>query len=103
MCELLHEVSYCNHHLEVQVPVGFHTDFASVPRPFWVLVSPFGIHGAAAIVHDYLYVNQGNWKRQEVDALFYEMLGVLGVKWRRPLMWLGVRLGGWIGWNRHKQ
>ena len=39
----------------VTVPPGFKTDFASVPRPFWFWISPWGRHGRAAIVHDFLY------------------------------------------------
>jgi Protein of unknown function (DUF1353) len=36
-------------------PPGFKTDFASVPRPFWFWIAPWGRHGRAAIVHDFLY------------------------------------------------
>src|SRR5688572_8803014 len=36
-------------------PPGFKTDFASVPRPFWWWIAPWGRHGRAAIVHDFLY------------------------------------------------
>jgi hypothetical protein len=38
----------------VNVPPGFATDFASVPRPFRTIISPWGRHGRAAIVHDSL-------------------------------------------------
>ena len=36
-------------------PPGFKTDFASVPRPFWFWIAPWGRHGRAAIIHDFLY------------------------------------------------
>jgi hypothetical protein len=41
----------------VTVPPEFKTDFASVPRPFWFWIAPWGRHGRAAIVHDFLYQN----------------------------------------------
>jgi hypothetical protein len=39
----------------VTVPPAFKTDFASVPRPFWFWLAPWGRHGRAAIIHDFLY------------------------------------------------
>ena len=42
----------------VQVPVGFVTDFASIPRLFWSLLRPDGLYAYAAIIHDYLYWEQ---------------------------------------------
>jgi hypothetical protein len=39
----------------VTVTPKFKTDFASVPRPFWFFIAPWGRHGRAAIVHDFLY------------------------------------------------
>lgn len=38
----------------VTIPKGYLTDGASVPRIFWGIVPPWGIHGAASIVHDFL-------------------------------------------------
>lgn len=37
------------------VPVGFETDFASVPRPLWPLFPPTGRYTRAAVLHDWLY------------------------------------------------
>ena len=39
----------------VEIPNGFITDFASVPRLFWNIFPPIGNYRNAAIVHDYLY------------------------------------------------
>ena len=39
-------------HDVIVVPVGFVTDFASVPRAFWSLYPPTGPWAPAAIVHD---------------------------------------------------
>jgi hypothetical protein len=42
----------------VTVPVGFVTDFASIPRVFWSLLRPDGLYTYPAIVHDFLYWEQ---------------------------------------------
>jgi hypothetical protein len=87
----------------VDVPAGFETDFASVPRPLWAFFPPDGRYTQAAVVHDYLY-NQRHIhgrKRSECDAIFLEAMGVLGVNWfKRHTMYRAVRSFGWIPWNK---
>ena len=39
----------------VDVPIGFVTDLASIPRIFWSILRPDGAYTYPAIVHDYLY------------------------------------------------
>ena len=43
---------------DVNVPTGFVTDLASIPRPFWSVFPKTGRYAYAAIVHDYLYWTQ---------------------------------------------
>ena len=84
----------------VNVPAQFRTDFASVPRPFWTIISPWGRHGRAAIVHDFLYqlggvtdVSAQSMRRpskREADRIFREAMGVLDE----------VILGGSRFWSR---
>lgn len=84
--------------LKVMVPAGFQTDFASVPRIFWNIFPPYGRHGKAAVIHDYLYalVRQGKFHRAMADAVFLAAMKELGVSWwRRTVMYLSVRLFGW--------
>lgn len=52
-------VDYENKDTTIRVPAGFVTDFASIPRAFWVVFPPTGKYGKAAVVHDYLYVMGG--------------------------------------------
>jgi hypothetical protein len=54
--ELLEPISYYYYEddLMVTVPAGYRTDFASIPRIFWRILSPIGKHGRAAVIHDYL-------------------------------------------------
>ena len=41
--------------LAVVVPAGYVTDFASIPRAVHFIISPFGKHAEAAVIHDWLY------------------------------------------------
>ena len=83
----------------ITVPRLFVTDFASVPRPFFWLIPPWGRYGKAAIVHDYLYPSE-NYSRKQADDIFLEAMIVLEVApWRRKLMYWGVRAFGWLAWK----
>ncbi|KKL66348.1 hypothetical protein LCGC14_2145860, partial [marine sediment metagenome] len=55
----------------VEVPQGFTTDFASVPRVVWWLIPPDGQYTQAAVVHDFLYFSQTT-TRIEADRIFLE-------------------------------
>src|ERR671919_176585 len=74
----------------VNVATRFKTDFASVPRPFWFWLAPWGRHGRAAIVHDFLYqlgavtnpvapvaTRLRRPPKQEADRIFRQAMGVL--------------------------
>ncbi len=39
----------------IDVPEGFVTDFASIPRVFWSILPPHGAAMPASVVHDYYY------------------------------------------------
>ncbi|EGQ5165988.1 DUF1353 domain-containing protein [Salmonella enterica] len=78
----------------IEVPAGFITDLASVPRVFWILLPPDGKYAKAAIIHDYLYDNALRTKK-EADLIFLDGMTVLGVpKWKRTIMYWAVRLFG---------
>ena len=53
----------------VEVPSGFATDLASVPRLLWSAFPRTGRYAYAAIIHDYLYWYQP-MKREEADQIF---------------------------------
>lgn len=80
----------------INVPIGFITDFASVPRLFWSVFPKWGKHGNAAVIHDYLYWTQKRNKK-ESDKIFLEAMAVLKVpKWKRYCMYWAVKyFGGW--------
>jgi hypothetical protein len=78
----------------IEVPAGFVTDLASVPRILWILLPPDGKYAKAAIIHDYLYDNALRTKA-EADRIFLDGITVLGVpKWKRIVMFGAVRLFG---------
>jgi len=91
----------------IDVPANFTTDFASVPRAFWIILPPDGIYSQAAVLHDYLYSIRGHlpdgviMKRIDCDMLFREAMGVLGVTAAiRNIMYQAVRIFGSIPWNK---
>lgn len=46
--------------IDIKVPAGFETDFASIPRALWSFLDPTDrVIGKAAVIHDYLYHNGG--------------------------------------------
>lgn len=82
----------------VVAPVRYETDFASIPTWARWLISPFGRHAEAAVIHDWLYAlgeTSDRSSRRLADDLFCEALRLLGVDAvRRWLMFLAVRIGG---------
>ena len=89
----------------IRVPVGFLTDFASIPKILWNLLPPTGTYGKAAVIHDYLYKNGGRvpcpncvgdvYTRKQCDGIFYDAMGVLGTpEWKRKVMYRAVRMFG---------
>lgn len=88
----------------VDVPAGYLTDGASVPRILWSLIPPWGQYGQCAAMHDYLcewlMINEkqsdGTIKkipilRKECDEIFYESLKVVGVPaYKRFMIQTGV-------------
>lgn len=86
----------------IDVPIGFQTDFASIPRVLWALLPRWGRYGNAAVIHDWLYWSQLR-SRRSADRVFLEGMVVLRVGFlTRSLIFLAVRLFGWIAWIRNK-
>ena len=82
----------------VNVPVGFITDFTSVPRPFWIIFPRWGRYGNAAIIHDFLYWEHSRSKKQS-DEIFLEAMIVLDVGWfTRTALHQAVARFGHLSW-----
>ena len=88
----------------IEVPTGFYTDFASIPKIFHWILPPDGLYTKAAVVHDFLYATQDHcYSRNRSDHIFYEAMEVLGVvRWQRRVMFYWVRAFGWYPWYRRR-
>lgn len=85
---------------EIEVPAGFITDFASVPRIPVAYLLAGGDFQAPATLHDYLY-RSGIVTRAIADGMLSEACVVSGVPaWRTFIAWLGVRLFGWAHYQK---
>ncbi len=99
------------------VPLGFQTDFASVPRILHWLILPYGAYTRAAVLHDWLLTELARWSRErrgngtpfgdnpanpdatlppadsrDTDGIFRRVMQDLGVPWaKRWVMWAAVR------------
>lgn len=83
----------------VVVPAGFVTDFASTPRAIWAVLPPFGQYQLGAVVHDFLYWDQG-CTREEADALLRAAMAESRVEpLKRDAIWQAVRRAGQTAWD----
>ena len=99
----------------IDVRIGFKTNMASIPRLAQWLIPKMGKWDQGAVVHDLSYRDGYYIKdiadmpmpmkltRKRADQIFIEAMKVLNVKkWRRYLIYSGVRIGGWIAWNKYR-
>jgi hypothetical protein len=83
----------------VQVPKGFVTDLASIPRAFWSLLRPDGEYVYAAIIHDYLYWTQKT-SREDADLIFRLAMKDFEVDAATAItIYKAVRLAGGSSWQ----
>lgn len=97
------------------VPVGFVTDFATVPRALVWKVQTYGPYTRAAVLHDWLLTELARWAKErddrlrihettppawtppansrDSDGIFRRVMQDLGVSWlTRWQMWAAVRV-----------
>lgn len=83
----------------VSVPIGFVTDFASIPRVFWSLLRPDGDYTHPAIVHDWMYWHQGT-DRDTADEIFRLGMQAFSIdSVTIATIYNAVRLGGGSSWD----
>lgn len=77
--------------ITVEVPKGYKTNGANVPRIFWSIFPPNSPeYLSAVVVHDYL-CDKSSYKL--ADEILKEMMGVLGVaKWKAYAFYFACRL-----------
>ena len=83
-------------------PPGFVSDGASIPKVFWPLgLVPYGAHGRATAVHDYMYWSQ-QCSRKQADNIMLIALKESGVSiFTQWILMAGVRLFGRLAWNEN--
>jgi hypothetical protein len=93
---------------EIVIPVGYVTDFASVPTLLWSVFPPIGRHNLAAMLHDYWYDHRlhemalgAQTARRLADLEFRLRLDEAEPqKWfRNWLMWKACRWFGGSWWR----
>lgn len=87
----------------IEVPPGYRSDLASVPRIAWRIVPPDHKHARRpAVVHDFIYTDMTRfYTKAEADHIFYEALQEEGMsKWLAWLMYSAVRIGGRGNWGK---
>lgn len=94
----IHE-EYISHNSNVRVPVGFISDGATIQWFLRWLFSPTGSYFPAAIIHDYIIVEENDWRRANRE--FRREMEALGVSWfTRAVLVSAVNawaaLKGWI-------
>lgn len=89
----------------ITIPKGMETDFATIPRLFWVLFPPhLKKYRQAAVVHDYLYLDKNIvTSRAFADTEFRRIL----IKNNTPIItawtfWAVIRLFGNKRWKKYK-
>lgn len=108
-----------NNEVEIVIPKDFEFDGASIPRPFWAVLSPVGLLLVPGLIHDYGYKYQQVWKvgedgspepygkgetKEYWDDLFKTVgENVNGFSLVNVIAWFAVAIGGDSSWNRHRE
>jgi hypothetical protein len=95
----------------IEVPAGFETDFASIPRALWALIPPRGRYNRPAIVHDFLYrfapvdpLTKQACTQARADAILKEACENCDDRFtQRWAIFLGLKCGGWWTWRRYRK
>jgi hypothetical protein len=97
---LIYEVGELGSGRVIEVPTGFTTDGASIPRALWALLPTWGRYSRPAVVHDRLgkLLAAGTPHpeaptQKHADLIFLEAMGVCDEKWIvKMALYLSVRL-----------
>lgn len=102
--EVIRSINYIVNGTRIDVPEGFTTDGASIPRLFWFTTgTPFSPHYLrGAIIHDYIY-QTGKTSRKYADQVIYSYLLQDGTsKYNATKIYYALRLAGMFTWRRYR-
>lgn len=94
---VISEFVYVSPRITIHVPVGFETDFASIPRLLWRWMSRTDKRiGKPSIIHDYIYRTPSiDFTRQQADNELREAMKCVGANaFDRNVVYQAVRFGG---------
>ena len=101
------DYTYQSRYGNVTVEKDFVSDLASVPPlPLaYTLTKNASVTGA--VVHDWLYregtILGQRITRQQADNVMFDVMVDEGISWwRRRLIITGLKIGGWLAWNKHR-
>jgi len=90
----------------IEVPSGFVTDFASIPRAAWAIIDPEDPRIAfPSVIHDFLYSTRGKLPfstvtRENADYVLREAMEACGAgSFIRNAVYQAVRVGGNSHWS----
>jgi Protein of unknown function (DUF1353) len=83
----------------VDVPIGFVTDLASIPRVFWAILPPAARYSYPAIVHDFLYWTQPCTRQRADEVLKLAMKDMDVPVLKAHPIYDAVRLAGGAAWS----
>jgi hypothetical protein len=84
---------------KINIPSGFITDGASSPRFVIPVVSQWGKHGRASVIHDWLY-RYKPVDRKTADKMFVNAMKLDGVvKWKIFLIHFALQMFGKFSWK----
>jgi hypothetical protein len=100
--QLLSTFRFVDGDVLIAVPKGFTSDWNSTPRALWWWFPPWE-YPEAGIIHDFLYRHPGTFDRERCDQVHRRVLELKGMRRsKREAAYLGLRLGGWLPWNRYR-
>lgn len=81
-----------------EAPAGFGTDFASVPRFLWPVISPYEL-GIGPVCHDWFYRTKTG-EKEHADRVFLACMVKDGIAWwKREAAYYAVSWFGRAAWN----
>jgi hypothetical protein len=84
------------------VPTDFWTDFASVPRTIWPIISPYDL-GVGPVPHDFGYFS-GHANKAYWDLVFLACMEKDGIaNWKRQAAYRAVEWFGGATWDRYRR
>lgn len=89
----------------IEAPTDFKTDYGSIPQVAQIVISKVGPWDEPCVIHDFGYRTQPpGITRAQWDAILMEGMKAKNVSWRKRWeIYLSVRVGGWVSWNRNKK